>query len=139
MFRPQITMLLVKRGRIASFAPQIAERIPSMWLASLLQHPASTQQLVAWATDLARRCHDGVALRLDQAMYRMSLPEARGYIRARSAQVIEQEIATLQQRTGLQPAVVPIVRKRATEEVVRMAMGDLLKATRQSPAHRRAA
>jgi hypothetical protein len=110
-----------------------------MWLASLLRHTASTQQLVAWATDIARSCHDSVALRLDRAMYRMSMPEARGYIRARSAAVVEQEISLLQKRTGLQPAVVPIVRKRATEEVVRMAMGDLLKATRQSAAHRRAA
>ncbi len=110
-----------------------------MWLRNWFRPSDSTQQVIAWAVDVARNCHAGIALRLDQAMYRMSLPEARGYIRARSAAVVMQEVASLQQRATFKLAVAQIIRKRATEEVVRMAMGDLLKATRQSPAVRKAA
>ncbi len=110
-----------------------------MWIPSWLQRSPSSQQLVAWAVDVARSCHASVAQRVGDAMYQMSMPEARGYIRARSASVVEQEVALLQQRIGCQMAVATVIRKRATEEVVRMAMGDLLKATRQSSAVRKAA
>jgi hypothetical protein len=72
-------------------------------------------------------------------MYDMTLPEARGYIRARSAAVVEGEVLLLVQRVGCQPTAIAVVQQRAIEEVVRMAMGDLLKATRQTPVLRRAA
>ena len=110
-----------------------------MGLASWFRHSTNIQQIAAWAVEIARRCHAGVSQRLDQAMFSMSLPEARGYIRARAAVVVEQESMLVLQRTACQSAVAAEVRRRATEEVVRMAMGDLLKATRQSPAVRRAA
>jgi hypothetical protein len=111
----------------------------AMSLATWFQKAPSAQQLIAWAVDVARGCHASVAQRLSPAMYEMTLPEARGYIRARASEVVEREVVRLQERFGTQPGVVAVVRLRATEEVIRMAMGDLLKATRQTPVVRKAA
>jgi hypothetical protein len=63
----------------------------------------------------------------------MSLPEARGYVRARAAVVIDDELAVFIRDTGCQPAVAKAVRECAVEEVTRMAIGDLLRAVRQVP------
>src|SRR5262245_17501813 len=116
-----------------------AERILAMPLATWFRPAPSTQQLIAWAVDVARGCHTSVAQRLTPAMYEMTLPEARGYIRARSAEVVQREVVRLSERIGTQPGVVAVITHRATEEVIRMAMGDLLKATRQTPVVRKAA
>ena len=108
-------------------------------LATWFRPAPSTQQLIAWAVDVARGCHANVAERLAPAMYEMTLPEVRGYIRARAAEVVEREVVRLEERIGTQASIVAIVKHRATEEVIRMAMGDLLKATRQTPVVRKAA
>jgi hypothetical protein len=111
----------------------------AMSLATWFQQAPSAQQLIAWAVDVARGCHASVAQRLSPAMYEMTLPEARGYIRARAAEVVDREVIRLQERIGSQAAIVASVKHRASEEVIRMAMGDLLKATRQTPVVRKAA
>jgi hypothetical protein len=111
----------------------------AMSLFAWFRQAPSAQQLIAWAVDVARSCHAGVAQRLSPMMYDMTLPEARGYIRARGAEVVESEVVALARRMGLQPPVVAVVKQRATEEVIRMAMADLLKATRQTQPLRRAA
>ncbi len=101
--------------------------------------PAGGKQVTAWAVEVARRCHAAVSIRLGQQVYRMNLPEARGYIRARSAHVLDGELVLLRERTGCDAAVAQAVRERAFDEVIRLAIGDLLKATRTAAPLRKAA
>jgi len=91
------------------------------------------QQLNAWAMEVARRSSDGVAARLSPAMRRMSLAECRGYIQARAATVLDIEMDVLQVQTGCGANLAAAVRQRAMAEIVRLAIGDLLKSTRQAP------
>lgn len=104
-----------------------------MSLLNWLFPSVSTQQLNAWAMEVARRSSDEVAVRLSPAMRRMSLSEYRGYIQARAAMVLDVEIDLLQQQTGCGANLAAAVRQRAVAEIVRLAIGDLLKATRQAP------
>jgi hypothetical protein len=110
-----------------------------MWLPTWLRRSISTNQLLSWAVDVARQCHDAVSARLSPAIFEMSLSEARGYVRARSAAVLDEEIARLQKRTGCQASLLAIVRDRGSDELIRMTMGDLLKAMRQPQQVRKAA
>jgi hypothetical protein len=109
-----------------------------MSLFSWMQRSVSAQQVVAWGIEVARKCHGEVAERLT-ATHQLSLTEARGYIRARSATILDQEIARLQATTGCGQLMAIAVRAHATEEVIRMSIGEILKAMRQSPPIRRAA
>jgi len=93
----------------------------------------SPQKLNAWAMEVARRSQDGVALRLSPAMRHMSLSECRGYIYARAAVVLEVEMDLLETQTGCGAKLAAAVRQRAMSEIVRLAIGDVLKATRQAP------
>src|SRR5262245_19456114 len=92
-----------------------------------------SQQLNAWAMEVARRSQDGVTARLGPSMRRMSLSECRGYIQARAATVLDVELDLLQQQTGCGANLAAVVRQRAVAEIVRLAIGGLLKATRQAP------
>jgi hypothetical protein len=98
-----------------------------------------TEEIAAWATEVARRCHHEVTLHLGQAMYRMSVPQARGYIRARAATVLDHEIALLVEQSKCRPALILAVREQATEQVVRMSIGDMLQVSRQASPLRKAA
>ena len=69
----------------------------------------------------------------------MSLPQARGYIRARAATVLDQEVAQLIEQAKSRPALVLAARDSAMEQTVRLAIGDLLQIARQPLAERRAA
>jgi hypothetical protein len=104
----------------------------SLW--SRMFSSVSTRQISNWAVEVARRCQIEVAHRLEDSIHRMSLPEARGYIRARSARVIDAEMALVCRRTGCQSAVAAAIRERAVEETIRLAIGDLLRATRRAVA-----
>jgi hypothetical protein len=106
---------------------------PAMSLLNWLFHSAAPQQLNAWAMEVARRSSDAVAVRLSPAMRRMSLSQCRGYIQARAATVLDVEMDLLQEQTGCGPNLAAAVRQRALSEIVRLAIGDLLKATRQAP------
>ena len=98
-----------------------------------------TDEIAARATEIARRCHCEVELRLGQAVHRMSLPQARGYIRARAVAVLDDEMAILAATAKCQPALLVRVREQATEHLVRMAIGDMLQLSRQSGLVRKAA
>jgi len=98
-----------------------------------------TDEIAARATEIARRCHREVTLRLSQAMHRMSLPQARGYIRARAVAVLDDEIAMLAAQAKCQPTLILAVREQATEHVVRMAIGDMLQLSRQTSQLKKAA
>src|SRR5215831_579893 len=71
----------------------------AMSLFGWMQRSISAQQVVAWGAEVARKCQGAVAQRLT-ATNRLTLTEARGYIRARSATVLDQEIARLRATTG---------------------------------------
>jgi hypothetical protein len=102
----------------------------SLW--SRLFSSVSTRQVSNWAVEVARRCQIEVAHRLNDSIHRMSLPEARGYIRARAARVIDAEMSLVRRRTGCQESIAAAIRERAVEETIRLAIGDLLRATRRS-------
>ncbi len=110
-----------------------------MSLINWMRRPLLVRQVAIWGIEVARRCHPLASVRLGQNIYRMSVPEARGYIRARCAEVLDEEIVLLQQQTGCEPAMAAAVRRRAVLELTRLAIGDLLKAARRPPAIRRAA
>lgn len=102
----------------------------SLW--SRLFSTVSTRQISNWAVEVARQCQIEVSHRLNDSIHRMSLPEARGYIRARAARVIDAELTLIRRRTGCQDSVAAAIRERAVEETIRLAIGDLLRATRRS-------
>lgn len=104
-----------------------------MRLLNWLLPSVSRQQLNAWAMEVARRSQDGVAARLGPSMRGMSLSECRGYIHARAASVLELEVDLLEKQTGCGAILAAAVHQRAMSEIVRLAIGDLLKATRQAP------
>ena len=111
-----------------------------MALVNPLRRPLVVRQIAVWGVEVARRCHPLLAVQLGQKMYRLSLSEARGYIRARSAAVLDEQVAVLQQQTGCDPEMAAAIRRRAMHELIRLTIGDLLKATRRpTPALRRAA
>jgi hypothetical protein len=117
----------------------LVERIPAMKLRNWFRRRRPTEEIAARATEIARRCHREVTLRLSQATHRMSLPQARGYIRARAVAVLDDEMAMLAAKAKCQPALLLAVREKATEHVVRMAIGDMLQLSRQSAPLRKAA
>ena len=104
-----------------------------MSLLNWLLPSVAPQQLSAWAMEVARRSQDGVAERLGPSMRGMSLAECRGYIQARAATVLDLEMDLLEKQTGCGTSLAGAVRRRAMAEIVRLAIGDLLKATRQAP------
>ncbi|HZZ29678.1 MAG TPA: hypothetical protein VFE46_16895 [Pirellulales bacterium] len=101
-----------------------------MALLNWLQSPASPRQIAAWGLEVAQQCQNEVALRLGQTVHRLSLPAARGYIRARAAAVLEEEMNLLLERTGCSSALAAAIRNRAMDDIVRMAIGDVLKTAR---------
>jgi len=88
--------------------------------------------------EVARRSQDAVAARLGPSMRRMTLSECRGYIHARAATVLEVELDLLEKQTGCGANLAAAVRHRAMGEIVRLAIGDLLKTTRQAPVRKAA-
>jgi hypothetical protein len=110
-----------------------------MSILNWFRRPITVRQVAVWAVEVARRSHPEVTLRLRQGAYEMSLIEARGYIRARSATVLDAEIGLLQRQTGCTVERAATVRRRALEEIIRLVIGDILRATRQAPMLRRAA
>ena len=109
-----------------------------MALVNWLRLPVTPRHITAWATEVAQHCQADVAARLVPSVRSMSLPEARGYIRARLAAVLDQEMPLVAQHLGANPQLELAVRLQATDEIVRMTIGDLLKST-QKHASRRAA
>jgi hypothetical protein len=100
-----------------------------MALANWLRFPATPRQIAVWAAEVAQHCVADVAARLGPAAGSMSLPEARGYIRARLAAVLDAEMLLLHKQIGCNPKLELAVRCQATDEIVRMTIGDLLKTT----------
>ncbi|HTQ38826.1 MAG TPA: hypothetical protein VMJ32_07350 [Pirellulales bacterium] len=101
-----------------------------MSLLNWIETQSAARQIAAWGAEVAQQCQAEVALRLGQNVHRLSLPAARGYIRARSASVLDQEMLVLVESTHCSGAVAAAVRQTAMDEIIRMAMGDLLKVSR---------
>jgi hypothetical protein len=125
-------MLTVESHRFHIPSPANRKSL-AMPLLNWLLPPFPPQQLHAWAMEVARRSQDAIAARLSPAMRRMTLSECRGYIHARAAAVLEDELDLLEKQTGCGANLAAAVRQRAMSEIVRLAIGDLLKTTRQSP------
>jgi hypothetical protein len=102
-----------------------------MLFASWLRASLSPRRVAAWATEVAQHCQADVAARLGPAFHAMSLSEAKGYIRARAAAILDQQVMLLADPIGSNPELQLAVRKQATDEIVRMTLGDLLKVSRR--------
>ncbi len=102
----------------------------SLW--TRIFRPNHSRQISNWAVEVARRCQIEVASRLGDSISFMSLPEARGYIRARSARVIDAEMTLVCRRTGCQNMIAAAIREQAVEETIRLAIGEMLRATRRT-------
>ncbi|MCC7085585.1 MAG: hypothetical protein IT427_11335 [Pirellulales bacterium] len=105
-----------------------------MLIWSRIFNSINTRQISNRAVEVARQCQLEVAGRLSDSIHRMSLPEARGYIRARAGRVIDAEISRIHHHTGCQLSVAVTIRERAMEETIRLAIGELLRATRRATA-----
>jgi hypothetical protein len=110
-----------------------------MSLVNWISPAVSAEQVETWGVEVARGCHDAVMLRLGATVLQMSLPTARGYIQARAALVLDQQMDLLQHSTGCDDAVASAVHLRAMDEVLRLSIGNLLKATQRQLPRLRAA
>lgn len=99
-----------------------------MMFVNWLRASATPHRIVAWATEIAQRCQGDVAACLSPSARQMSLPEVRGYIRARAAAIVEEELLAenLASNSELQLAV----RRAAIDEIVRMTLGEIVKIVR---------
>ena len=104
-----------------------------MLFANWLRSTAPARRIEAWAAEVAQHCQPEVAARLAATVRQMSLPEARGYIRARVAAILDQEMISLAEHLGVNPTLELAVRSQATDHIVRMTLADLLKAARPLP------
>src|SRR5262245_40978611 len=105
-------------------SPSSCQGEHAMSLVDFVQRPLVVRQVAIWALEIARRCHPDVSIRLGQNIYRMSLSEARGYVRARCAAVLDDEIAQLVKQTRCHPEMAAAVSRRAVVEITRLAIGD---------------
>jgi hypothetical protein len=110
----------------------------TMLLMNWLRVSATSRRIAAWAVEIAQRCQADVAARLSPAALRMSKPEACGYIRARAAAVLDQEMLLLADHLAGNLSLELAVRQQAGDEIVRMTLGDLLKAARPQIARKAA-
>jgi len=101
-----------------------------MLFANWLRVSTTPRRIAAWAIEIAQRCQADVAALLSPDARNMSLTEARGYIRARAAAAIDQEMLLLAKHLGANPILELAVRCEATDEIVRMTVGDLIKTSR---------
>ncbi len=99
-----------------------------MMFVNWLRASAARHRVVAWATEIAQRCQGDVAARLSSSVRLMGLHEARGYIRARAAAIIEEELLAenLTGNAEMQSAV----HRAVIDEIVRMTLGEIVKITR---------
>lgn len=106
------------------------------WIAELVGLPT----IESSATEIAHRCLPQVWQRVRQNIVPMSLSQARGYLRARSLLVIDQEIATAsaQDKTIAgydQSELTDLVMER----VVKLGLQETLESSRRRPVARRRA
>ncbi len=93
-----------------------------------LRTSSTRHRVVAWATEIAQRCQGDVAARLSPSVRLMSMHEARGYIRARAAAIVEEELLA-ENLTG-SAEMQSAVRHAVVDEIVRMTLGEIVKIAR---------
>jgi hypothetical protein len=93
------------------------------------------------AGEIARRSRQDVWHRVHHRIGPMSLAEARGYIRARAAEIVhDQTQAAMEQPSGVPARYRERLLDEATELVIQFVLADLLKLSQQHfLRHRRAA
>jgi hypothetical protein len=97
------------------------------------------RRIAAWSAEVAQNAMLDTAARLSPAIHRMTMSEARGYIRARGAAALHEHLKALQDEANLSSEIVLAVRDKALSQLVRLTLGDVLSRTRPAPALRRAA
>jgi hypothetical protein len=101
----------------------------AMRLIDLLSTLRSRGQMAQLAAELVRRTRDEVAAKVGDRIERMSIAEARGYVRARARGVLESHLnAVLRQPNLSRPAVRTALVDEALERTIMMLVGQKLKA-----------
>ena len=78
------------------------------------------------AGEIARQCRAGLWQRIDRPTATMSIAEARGYVRAQAAAVVEEAADGLLCRDHLSPALRNRVRELAISQLIGVTLHDLL-------------
>ena len=85
------------------------------------------RQSIVQAVTIADRSREAVWDRVQDSIFQMDVPEARGYVRARAAAVIRQQVAeVLGKRHRFSERMVARIHQLATERVIRLILVDLL-------------
>ena len=96
------------------------------WLQALRDRTMLRQSIVQ-AVTIADRSREAVWDRVQDSIFQMDVPEARGYVRARAAAVIRQEAEqVLGKRHRFSKRMVARTHQLATERVIHLILLDLL-------------
>lgn len=96
------------------------------WL-QLLRDRTLLRQTKKQALTIAEQSKEAVRERLGNAVYTMDIPEARGYVKARAAAVIRQQVTQLLgKRHRFSDRMVARMHQLATERVIHLTLVDLL-------------
>ena len=109
-------------------------------LVNYVRQLCASKQIGRVAVDITRRSYPTVWNRVRARVFKMSPAEARGYIRARAFEVIENEIdALMKYAPRLDSWFRLSVRDRAIEEITGLILADLSSSQRLAPSYRRVA
>ncbi len=111
------------------------ERTPFMGFLDALTNSATARQTTELAQQVARRSCAAVWNKVQRRVLDMSLPEARGYIRAHAAAVVEAEAA----RAGVAPSRCDELAGLAREAVVETLASEVARIRRTQAGRRWAA
>ncbi len=89
--------------------------------------------------EIARECREDLWGQVEHRIEGMSIPEARGYIRARAAGIVENFATGAMERRSLRPELRPRVLEAAVDRLVGLALHDALSVAVPAGARNRAA
>jgi len=111
---------------------------PSQFFHVLAVLFSSRQDLGRLAEEIARRCRKSAGKRVHATLGKMTTPEARGYIRARAGDLIQQQMAEFAPRAALSRYGKEELSRHAMDALVVMVLRDWLAAQSAQPARRAA-
>jgi hypothetical protein len=111
-----------------------------MEILNLIARLRGDARIAELAEEIAHRATDGVRERVSLRLGAMSMAEARGYVRARSAAVVRPLVdALIASDAGIKPAWRPQLVEKATMEVARRLLWEEMARRRDAAPVRRAA
>lgn len=111
---------------------------PSQFFHVLTVLVSSRQDLGRLAEEIAMRCRKEAGGRIHAALGKMTTPEARGYIRARTGDLLQEQMARFAPRAALNWYGEEELAHHAMNALVTMVLRDWLAARSAQPARRAA-